>query len=274
MDALKLADRLSWIAGALAAIAAAAGLFVTGLYRDAPFWAQQAQGTDVATLFLAVPILLVGLWAARAGSQVGRLGVIAGILYLTYNYAIFAFAVEVNPLLAVYIGILSLAVWSVTLTLVADSPPRTLLASLPRRTTAGVLIGVAVVFALLWLGQIAGATFTGQIPVDLERAELPTNPVWTLDLAFFLPLCVVAAIGLLRRTPALGTFALPMLIWLFLTSAGIVAAFVFATVAGDPFPIVPGVLVSTIGIVTGGLAAFGVLRAGTTDPTRAPLNLG
>jgi hypothetical protein len=271
MDRLPMADRLSSIAGALAAVAAAAGLFVTGLYRDAPFWAQQAQGTDVATLFLAVPILLVGLWAARAGSQVGRLSAIAGILYLIYNYAIFAFAVEVNPLLAVYIGILSLAVWSLTLTLVADLTPRTLLPSLPRRTTAGVLIGVAVVFALLWLSQIAGATLTGEIPVDLERAELPTNPVWTLDLAFFLPLCVIAGIGLLRRAPAVGTFALPMLIWLFLTSAGIVAAFVFATMAGDPFPMVPGVLVSSIGILTGGLAAFGVLRAGATDSTAGRL---
>ena len=267
MDALKIADRLSWIAGVLAAIAAGAGLFVAGLYRDAPFWAQQAQGTDIATLFLAVPILSVGLWAARAGSQVGRLSVIAGILYLIYNYAIFAFAVEVNPLLAVYIAILSLAVWSLALRLFAGLMPRTLLPSLPRRTAAGVLIAVAVVFALLWLGQIAGATFTGQIPVDLERAELPTNPVWALDLAFFLPLCVVAAVGLVRRAPAAGALALPMLIWLFLTSVGIVAAFVFATRAGDLFPVVPGVLVSIIGILTGGLAAIGALRASTTDAT-------
>ena len=261
MDILRMADRLSWVAGVLAALAAAAGLFVAGLYRDAPFWAQQAQGTDVATLFGAVPILLVGLWAAQGGSLVGRLGAVAGVLYLIYNYAIFAFAVEVNPLLAVYIAILSLAVWSFSLMLFLGGTPRTLLPGLPRRTTAGVLIAVGVVFAVLWLSQIAAATFTGQIPVDLERAELPTNPVWTLDLAFFLPLCVVAAVGLLRRSEAAGAFAFPMLIWLSLTSLGIVAAFVFATMGGDPLPVVPLVLVSLIGIVTGGLAAFGALRA-------------
>jgi len=90
---------------------------------------------------------------------------------------------------------------------------------------------------------------------------LPTNPVWTLDLAFFLPLCVLAAVGLWRRAAAVGAFALPMLIWLSLTSVGIVAAFVFATVGGDPLPVVPLVLVSAIGLVTGALAAYSVLRA-------------
>jgi hypothetical protein len=260
MDRLAITDRLAGLAALLAGAAAALGLFVPGLYRDAPFWAQQAQGTDVATLFGAVPILLVSLWAARAGSLIGRLGAIAGVLYLIYNYAIFAFAVDVNPLLAVYIAILSLAVWSFSLTLFDGRTPQTPLPGLPRRTTAGVLIVVAVVFALLWLSQIAAATLTGRIPVDLERAELPTNPVWTLDLAFFLPLCVLAAVGLWRRAAAVGAFALPMLVWLSLTSVGIVAAFVFATVGGDPLPVVPLVLVSAIGLLTGALAAYAVLR--------------
>jgi hypothetical protein len=261
VDRLAIADRLAGLAALLAGAAAALGLLIPNLYRDAPFWAQQAQGTDVATLFGAVPILLVSLWVARTGSLIGRLGAIAGVLYLIYNYAIFAFAVEVNPLLAVYIAILSLAVWSLSLTLFYGGTPRTPLPGLPRRATAGVLIVVAVVFALLWLSQITAATLTGQIPVDLERAELPTNPVWTLDLAFFLPLCILAAVGLLRRAAAAGAFALPMLIWLSLTSAGIVAAFVFATLGGDPLPVVPLVLVSAIGLVTGALAAYAVLRA-------------
>src|SRR5713226_8323151 len=48
-----VADLLAWAATILAAIAAAAGLFVTELYRDVPFWAEQARGID----------LLSGLWA-------------------------------------------------------------------------------------------------------------------------------------------------------------------------------------------------------------------
>lgn len=258
MDRLAIVDRLAGLAALLAGVSAAAGLIVPGLYRDAPFWAQQARGTDVATLFLAVPILLIGLWTARRGSLVGRLAAMAGVLYLVYNYAIFAFSVAMNPLLVIYIAILGLAVWSFALTLSSRQLPRALV-GLPRRTTVGVLLAVTVIFGLLWLSQIAGATFTGTIPVDLGRAELPTNPVYALDLALFLPLCLVAAIGLLRTAPA-ATFAFPVLIWLFLTSVGIVGAFVFAALGGDEFAVVPAVLVSLIGVVTGLLAAYGAVR--------------
>lgn len=274
MGKLAIADRFALAAGGLAAVAAAAGLFLPGIYRDAPFWAQQARGTDIATFFLAVPILFVGLWSARRGSDIGRLLVTGGTLYLVYNYAIYAFAVAMNPLLAVYIATLAFAGWSIALMLASGALPRSILSGLPRRVTAGVLIAVAIVFGLLWLSQIAAATFTGQIPVDLQRAELPTNPVYALDLAFFLPLCIVAAIGLLRKAPAAAAFALPMLMWLFVTSVGIVGAFVFATLSGDEFPVAAGALVAAIGILTGAFTVLGA-TAGTARSTssEAPARL-
>jgi hypothetical protein len=80
-------------------------------------------------------------------------------------------------------------------------------------------------------------------------------------------LSVVAAIGLLTRRAA-GGFALPMLIWLCLTSVGIVGAFVFATLDGEPFAVVPGILVSAIGFVTGGLALVTVIRSGSANDAR------
>src|SRR6187431_3177878 len=79
-------NRLAVLATVLAAVAAVAGLYV-----DSPNWVQQAQGTDLATLFLAVPVLALGLRTASRGSAAGRLAVVAGLLYLVYNYAIFAF---------------------------------------------------------------------------------------------------------------------------------------------------------------------------------------
>ena len=69
MRASRLADRLAGLAGVLTAVAAAAGLAVPGLYRDAPFWSQQARGTDVATLFLTVPALFAGQLLARRGRR-------------------------------------------------------------------------------------------------------------------------------------------------------------------------------------------------------------
>ena len=49
------------------------------------------------------------------GSLAGRLAVVAGLLYLVYNYAIFAFAVAMNPLTVVHIAIFGLSLWSLLL---------------------------------------------------------------------------------------------------------------------------------------------------------------
>jgi|GEM_PF-4518271 len=64
----RLADRLAVVALPLAAVAAAAGLLVTGLYRDPPEGIRQARATDLVTLVAAVPILAVSLWRQRSGS--------------------------------------------------------------------------------------------------------------------------------------------------------------------------------------------------------------
>ncbi len=93
-----IADILAWAAIILAAIATAAGLFGAGLHRDVPFWAQQARGIDLATLFLAVPILVIALLAVRGGSSIGRLVVVGALLYLVYNYVIYTTSVAMNRL--------------------------------------------------------------------------------------------------------------------------------------------------------------------------------
>jgi hypothetical protein len=174
-----------------------------GLYRDAPYWVQQARGTDLATLLVAVPVLAIGLWAARRGSGAGQLAVFAGLLYVVYNYGIFVFSVVMNPLTAVHIAIVGLALWSLVLT--TRSPGLTeagaaVAERLNRRASGSLLVAVAGLFGLLWIGQIATATTTGRLAPDLVRAGLSTNPVYALDLAFFLPLCALAGIGLLRQT--------------------------------------------------------------------------
>src|SRR4051794_21568267 len=142
---------LATLATVLAGIAALAGLLVPGLYVDAPNWVQQAQGTDLATLFLAVPVLTAGLWAARRGSAAGRGAVVAGLLYLVYNYAIFAFSVAMNPLTAVHIAILGLALWSLLLGARSSfEGAEAVTDRLNRRTAGGLLVGVAAIFGLLW----------------------------------------------------------------------------------------------------------------------------
>ena len=110
-----VAEAFAWAATILAVVAAAVGLSVTGLYRDVPFRAEQARGIDLATLLLAVPILVIGLLAVRAGSLSGRLVVVGALLYLVYNYLIYTTSVTMNRLAIVYIATLGLSTWSLVL---------------------------------------------------------------------------------------------------------------------------------------------------------------
>jgi hypothetical protein len=258
----SISFRLAAIATGLAAVAAGAGLLIPGLYRDMPYWAQQARGIDLATLLVAVPVLALGLWAARGGSPAGGLAVFAGLLYLVYNYAIFAFSVVMNPLTAVHIAIVGLALWSLIL-MTRDASlveAGTAVASgLSRRASGVLLIAVATLFGLLWIGQIASATATGVLPPDLVNAGLPANPVYALDLAFFLPLCAVAGIGLLRRT-TVGAYGQPMLVWVALMGAGVVGGFLFSAAAGEDVPVVVALVIGGLSVASAALAAVPILR--------------
>ena len=263
-----ISNRLATLATILGGVAALAGLFVSGLYVDAPNWMQQAQGTDLATLFLAVPVLAVGLWSARRGSAAAQLAVVAGLLYLAYNYAIFAFSVAMNPLTAIYIAILGLAVWSLVLGgREAVAGMECLAERLNRRAAGGLLVAVGLLFGLLWLAQIAATSATGILPPDLIKARISSNPAYALDLAFFLPLCVLAGVGLLRRTGA-AAFAFAMLIWVPLMGAGVVGGFVLMAVAGNQAGVPVAIAVTGLGVVSSILAAAALVRPGPSAHLR------
>jgi hypothetical protein len=269
MNTRQITERLAATATALAAIAAAAGLVIPDLYRDAPYWVQQARGTDFATLLVAVPVLAAGLWAARRRSAAGELAVFAGLLYLVYNYAIFVFSVRMNPLTAVHIAIVALALWSLVLMTRNASMTEAggaLAHGLNRRASGLLLVAVSALFGLLWIGQIATATTTGALAPDLVRAGLSTNPVYALDLAFFLPLCALAGIGLLRRKAA-GTYAQPMLIWVALMGAGVVGGFLVSALAGEAVPVAVALVIGALSVGSAALAAVPLVRHAPSGST-------
>jgi hypothetical protein len=254
---------LAAIATLLAAAAALAGLAVPGLYVDAPNWVQQAQGTDLATLLLAVPILAVGLWTASRGSSAGRLAVVGGLLYLVYNYAIFSFSVAMNPLTAMHIAIFGLSLWSLILAgRSAVEGAEAVTERLLRRAAGGLLVGVGGLFGLLWLTQIAAVATTGILPPDLVKAQISTNPVYALDLAFFLPLCAIAGIGLVRRNSA-AALAFVMLVWVPLMGAGVVGGIVLMAAAGDATAVPVAVVITVLGVASSILAAIAVVQPRT-----------
>ena len=132
---------------------------------------------------------------------------------------------------------------------------------LNRRAAGGFLVGVAAMFSLLWLGQIATATMTGVLPPDLVTAGISSNPVYALDLAFFLPLCALAGIGLVRRNGA-AAFAFPMLIWVALMGAGVVGGFLLMAAAGDQVALPVVVAIGGLSVTSSVLGAIALIRPG------------
>ena len=262
---LKFADRLALIALPLAAIAAIAGLLVPDLYRDTADGIRQARATDLVTLIFAVPVLALGLWRARAGSAGGRLVAVAALGYLAYSYAIYAFSVVIDPLTPVHIAILGLATWSLVLTVFGLGDATLDLASrfrFPRRATGGFLVAVAGLFAMLWLSQIALAITSGRLPAAVSDLGLPTSPVYSLDLAFAVPLITLAGVWLMRRDrrgPAAAAGGLA-----FLTILGLSVLAIFAFTAADGIAIeVPPVAI--FGAVTATAAFLLVLGLAGSD---------
>jgi hypothetical protein len=255
---LNFADRLALAALLLAAVAAAAGLLVSGLYRDTAEGVRQARAADLVTLLVAVPALALGLWRARQGSAGGRLVAIAALGYLAYSYAIFAFSVVINPLTPVHIAILGSATWSLVLAVCRlddATVDRASMFRLPRRTTGGFLILVAVLFALLWLSQIAGAITSGQLPTSVSDLNLPTSAVYVLDLAFALPLIALAAGWLIRRDRRGPASAVASLGFLIILGLSVLAIFAVDAAAGITVEVPPiaifGVVIVTAALLLG-----------------------
>lgn len=245
----NLAYSLAWLAAVLAAVSAVAGLLVPGLYRDSEGWIRQARAADLITLFAVVPVLAISL--RRGATGTGRLIALAALGYLAYTYAIFGFSVAINAMTPIHFAVLGLSVWSLVLYVIALSragQQPDVGGRLPRRATAAFLVAVSGLFGMMWLSQIAIAIATGRPSDELSSLGLASNPVYTLDLAFALPLLVIAGIQLLRRWPRAPELGLVAVGWVALMGLGVLAIFAFDAASGAAVPI-PVVVV--IGVITG-----------------------
>ncbi len=275
--AMWAADVLAMGALTLAAAASLVGLAVSGLYRDAPESIRQAQAADLVTLLLAVPVLGLALSRARAGSTIGRAVVIGTLGYLAYSYAIYSFSVVINAMTPVHIAILESAAWGLMLMVFRfDAASMDSLATLPlpRRTTGVYLLTVAAMFGLLWLGQIAGAITSGDLPPSVSDLGLPTSPVYALDLAFAIPLLMLAGTWLVRSDIRGPFAALAALAFIVSMGASVLAIFAVDGVAGMAVELPPVLIFTVVTGIAAVLLGTGVRAAHPaaalhTDPVGA-----
>ncbi|MCS6994995.1 MAG: hypothetical protein NZP74_14355, partial [Anaerolineales bacterium] len=193
---------LSGLLAVITLIHAAVGAFWPGIFRDPPMTAGNAQGTAIAMLTIALPVLVISMILSARGLLRARLVWLGALSYLFYNAVIYAFAVAFNPLFLLYVASLSLSFWAMFVLLLradVDELRARFDERLPARGFAVYVLAASGMFFVLWVGQIVPALFASGRPAFLAGTDLLTSPVHVLDLSTALPISVLGAVWLWQR---------------------------------------------------------------------------
>jgi hypothetical protein len=229
-----------------------------GLYRyDTVFIAEGSKGTDLVTVLLGVPLLVLALAAYRRGSRRGGLLLAGALSYFLYVYASRALFNAYNPMFLGYIAVFSASVYALLLVVTAVDRAglgERLTQGPPRRGLAWFLAACGAVTAAVWLLPLVAALAAGRPPELLDTYTTTVTDV--LDLGLIVPTLFVAA-GLVRRRAPLGhVLAAALIVLLVLIAATIIAGTVLQLRAGVAFsagqivgPIAGFLLLGAIGVV-------------------------
>jgi hypothetical protein len=256
---VPVVETLALAIAVLAAIAALAGLFwpggdgaytVTswrgqevevfgrGLYRDSStFNGAGARGTDIVTLLVVVPMLLLATAMHRRGSIRGTLLLAGALTWVFYVYASVSLGtVAYTSLFLLHVALFGASLWALVY-LILGVDLRALGANLqggiPRRGLAIFLFASGIITALIWLLEPVAALVANELP---ESLGLSTSLItYAFDLAVIFPAAIITGLLVRAGRPAGYLFAMPILILEALLAPMIVAQTIFQLDAGVEF---------------------------------------
>jgi hypothetical protein len=172
-----------------------------GLYHwDTVSSAAQMQANDLVTLVLGLPLLAISFWLMLRGSLRGRLLLTGTLGFILYTYITMCFGAAYNKLFLVYVALFGLSLFAFILSMMSfdlTTLPAHFSEKLPRRGIASLLYVASAFLLLAWLGRIAPTVLQDQLPA-LENVT--SMFIQAMDLGVVIPLCVLSATLLLRRS--------------------------------------------------------------------------
>lgn len=206
--------RLSAQLAVVAVLAALPTLLRPSLLSGPDVMIGSARGTALVVLVVTVPLLVLSAHATSRGSARGLVLWLGALAHLIYQGVMLCFATPLNSLFLLYVGLLGLSVWTAGVVLTRIDV-RALHSRWgrrsPARLVASVLGTVAVLNAVAWIARILPTIGDDDPSSIMDGSGLTTNPVIVQDLALWLPLAIVAAVLLWRRT-AVGHLAAGVLL--------------------------------------------------------------
>lgn len=201
--------RLSAQLAVVAVLAALPTLLRPSLLSGPDVMIGSARGTALVLLLLTVPLLVLAAHATSRGSARGLVLWLGALAHLIYQGVMFCFATPLNSLFLLYVALLGLSVWTAGVVLTRIDV-RALHSRWgrrsPARLVASVLGTVGVLNAIAWVARILPTIGDDDPSAIMDGSGLTTNPVIVQDLALWLPLGIVGAVLLWKRT-AIGHLA-------------------------------------------------------------------
>jgi len=192
----KTAARLTVLIAALSVIASAGGLLWSELYRDSESIKAVWFVNDLATLFIAIPLLLVSMNYAIKNSNKAQLIWVGSLWYLIYNYVFYLYGAAFNSFFLLYVLLFTLPVYTLVLVLNSIDPgsiKSSFNLNTPTRAISIFLFFFAMALGLPWVAMALGFIFSGQTP------PFEMTIVFATDLVFLVSVLIFSAILLWKK---------------------------------------------------------------------------
>lgn len=229
-----------------------AQIYGRGLYRyDTLFTGAANRATDVVTLALGIPLLILSTFYYRRGSLRGGLLLPGTLVYFLYVYASYGLGAAYNRLFLVYIVLFSASLWAFALafrSIDARLFSEQVSPHLPHRGLAIFMVASGVITLVVWLAPLLDALVRNVPPPLLGTYTTKITDV--LDLGIITPATFISGILILRRKPLGYLVALSLLVLEIMLAPMIAAQTVSQLRAGVTF---------TTAEIVGPMAGFIVL---------------
>ncbi len=186
---------------------------------------------DYVTLFIGIPLLLLGLFFYRKGNYKAKFLLTGIILYFFLTYLFYTALAMYNELFLIYLLLLSCSLFALVFNLISFDYESPILSTTGLKFAGWFLLVDIVLMGVLWLKIIVPPLVDKSIyPLELEHYT--TLAVQGLDLSIFLPLGFVSAILALKNYNSGKIFTIVYLIFISLLMMALTSKMIFLAYTG------------------------------------------